>query len=238
MISLPEKNYQFATSHEKIDFTKLHDKEISIEDIKCELQLTAIGNWEALDFVIEQQKWNFDQNNLTDYWRPFQPKEGILNDRDSILLYGLKGDIPTSLTGLSHVQKKLGYKPKESEFSFPTEARYKLTCCGEVFDYFDPMGRCFVIRLNPGGFYPRHRDHFLLDRDTFRLIAFLGDSLDTLEWEVEGRIKNFLPNTVYYVDTRKMHRLCSWAHGSTMVVMNVRKTWINVLKLLSRLKHD
>ena len=72
---------------------------------------------------------------------------------------------------------------------------------------------------------------------SFRLVTFLGNSSDQLEWEVEGNIKTFLPNTTYYVDTRKMHRLSSWNHGSTMVVWNVQKTWTNVLKVLTRLKH-
>ena len=167
-----------------------------------------------------------------------EPKEGILNDRDSILLYGLPNDDPTSPTGLSQIKKKLGYKPRESDFNVPTEAAKLLTCCAELFEYFDPLGRTFLIKLNAGGFYPRHRDHLLLNRDTIRLIAFLGNSQDSLEWEVNGNVKTFLPNSVYYVDTRKMHRLSSWNHESTMVVMNVRKTWNNILKILTKLKHN
>ena len=229
---------KYAVKHKKIDYTKFLNTEVSLEDIKCELQLSAIGDWEPLDFSINESNWNDDKTLLKDFWRPFQPKEGILNNRESILLYGLPGDNAVSVTGLSHVKAKLGYIPKESDFNRPTEARDMLSCCKEVFDYFDPMGRCFLIRLNEGGFYPRHRDHFILNRDTFRLIAFLGSSQDTLEWEVNGSVKTFLSNTVYYVDTRKMHRLSSWGNQSTMVVMNVKKTWTNILKILSRLKHQ
>jgi len=231
------RDYFFAAPEAKVDYTK-NPISVSQEDIMCELQLDAIGSWTPLDFIIQHDLWNKDQQALKDLWRPFQPKEGILNDRDSILLYGMEGDEPTSPTGLSQIKKKFGYKPKESEFSIPTSARALLTCCHELFDYFDPLGRSFIIKLNAGGFYPRHRDHLLLNRDTFRLIVFLGNSQDQLEWEVDGHIKTFLPNTVYYVDTRKMHRLSSWNHNSAMVVVNVCKTWTNVLKVLSRLKHD
>lgn len=231
------RDYYFAAPYAKVDYTKTPIA-VSQEDIMCELQLDAIGSWVALDFSIKENQWHTDQATLKDFWRPFQPKEGILNDRDSILIYGMEGDNPTSPTGLSQIKRKLSYKPRESEFDKPTEARHLLTCCHEIFDYFDPLGRTFIVKLNAGGFYPRHRDHLLLNRDTFRLIAFLGNSLDQLEWEVDGSIKTFLPNTVYYVDTRKMHRLSSWNHNSAMVVINVKKTWTNVLKVLSRLKHD
>jgi hypothetical protein len=228
---------KFAIDHKPSDFTSSVNAQISQEHLMCELQLTAIGCWEPLDFEIDFQTWQSNSANLEHMWRPFQPKEGINNDRDSILLFGLENDTATSPTGLSHVHAKLGYFPKETEFTYPTEAVPLLTSCKEIMDFFDPMCRSFIIRLNAGGFYPRHRDHFLLNRETFRLITFLGDSSDHMEWEVEGNVKTFLPNTTYYVDTRKMHRLSSWNHGSTMIVWNVRKTWSNVLKVLTRLKH-
>jgi hypothetical protein len=228
---------QFAIPIKPNNFTSLTTNQISQEHLMCELQLSAIGCWEPLDFEIDYSTWLSNHNSLQHMWRPFQPKEGINNDRDSILLFGFENDTATSPTGLSHVHAKLGYFPKETEFTHPTDAVPLLTSCHEIIDFFDPMCRSFIIRLNAGGFYPRHRDHFLLNRETFRLITFLGDSSDNLEWEVEGNVKTFLPNTTYYVDTRKMHRLSSWNHGSTMIVWNVKKTWGNVLKVLSRLKH-
>lgn len=232
------REYSFAALETTTDYTNRVDLKISTEDLQCELQLDAIGPWEPLDFRIDPNKWLNDQKELVDLWRPFQPKEGILNDRDSILLYGMLGDTPISPAGLAQYKKKLGYKPKESDLCYPTDAANLLTCCNEIFDYFGPLGRSFLIKLNAGGFYPKHRDHILLNRDTFRLIAFLGDAQDNMEWEVSGQIRQFLPNTVYYVDTRKLHRLSSWRPNSTMVVINVRKTWINVLKVLSRLKYS
>lgn len=231
------REYFFAAPYSRIDYTLNKDLKISQEDLMCELQLDAIGGWEALDFKLDPYKWECDQEAIKDLWRPFQPKEGIINDRDAILLFGMEGDGPSSPAGLAQYHKKLGYIPEEAELCYPTGAEKLLTCCKEVFDYFGPLGRSFLIRLNAGGFYPRHRDHLLLNRDTFRLIAFLGDAQDNLEWEVSGYVKQFLPNTVYYVDTRKMHRLSSWQHNSAMVVMNVPKNWHNVLKVLTMLKH-
>lgn len=228
---------KFSLPHKPNNFEALSDIEVSTEHLMCEMQLSAIGVWEPLDFKIDHSVWRQDKVRLKDLWRPFQPREGILNDRDSILLYSLPGDTATSPTGLSHIHANLGRMPRESEFTHPTEAVELFHSCKEIMECFSPMYRSFIISLNAGGFYPRHRDHFLINRESFRLITFLGDSSDSLEWEVEGSIKTFLPNTTYYLDTRKMHRLASWKHGSTMVVWNVPKTWSNVLKVLKHLKH-
>lgn len=209
----------------------------STEDIMCETQLLTLGNWEMLDFQIDQKQWREDQKSLSTYWRPFQPKKDIMNDRESILLYGMEGDTPTEPSGLSQYKNRFGYKPKETEFKYPTIARDKLRCCSDVFDWFGEMGRSFVIRLNAGGFYPRHRDSFMINRDTVRLIAFLNDSREYLEWEVDNTVMSFVPGRVYYVNTARVHRLSAWRKECDMVVMNVPKTWENVVKLMSRLTY-
>jgi hypothetical protein len=209
------------------------------EDISCELQLQVIGDCVPLSFRVNQDEyWEnvkiFEEN---DWFRPFQPKKGITNDRESVLLYGLEGDQPTTVTGLSHIEAKLGYMPSEIEFKYPTNAYKEFTCIHPVFEYFD-MGRSFFIRLNAGGFYPPHRDHFHLQRKTFRLIAFLGNNNnDHLHWTINGVPFNALPNTVYYIDTRKAHRLNASHHKCDMVVMNVKKDWLNVNRILSHVKH-
>jgi hypothetical protein len=224
---------------ESITFDKFSKSlnQVSEEDIKCELQLSILGDWEQLDFKIDNKKFQEDEKNLKQWYRPFQPKKGILNDRESILLYGLKkDDKPTEPTGLAQIFAKLGYMPKESEFKFPTEAKEKLTCCKEIFDWFGDWGRCFIIKLNAGGFYPHHRDHFLLHRDTIRLIAFIGDATNKLEWEVGGNIMKFQPNSLYYVNTAKLHRLSAWQHNCNMVVFNLPKTWDSITKLSYKIK--
>jgi hypothetical protein len=229
--SAPSKPYNYEDVAKEIMPTN--------EDISCELQLQVIGDLVPLDFHISHNEYweNVKIFEDKDWFRPFQPKEGITNDRESVLLYGLEGDLPTSVTGLSHIEAKLGYMPNEDEFKYPTIAYKELTCIHSVFEYFD-MGRSFFIRLNAGGFYPWHRDHYYLKRETFRLIAFLGNSNnDHLHWVINGMQFNALPNTVYYVDTRKAHRLNASHHKCDMIVMNVKKDWTNVNRLLTHVKH-
>jgi len=230
--------------HEEFDYVKLFDTNPELltpsqEDLACELQLTALGDWVPLRFNLDNDLWlkNKAVMDSNGWWRPFQPKAGIKNDRDCVLIYGMEGDEPTTITGLSQWYEKLGRWPSENEFCFPTSAQKELTVCKEVFDYFDPLGRTFLIKLNAGGFYPMHRDHYYLTRDTVRLIAFLGDCNQTLEWEVDGRRRTIFANTVYYVDTRKEHRLHAWETTDTaMVVMNVKKDWRTMMKILTKIR--
>lgn len=205
------------------------------ENMACEAQLSALGTWEPLSFKIKG--WNEDEKVLENYWVPFQPREGQYNDRESILIFGIEGAKATDPCGLSQLARIYGYKPSENDMNIPTEAKDLLSCMHEVFDYFE-LGRTFLVRLNVGGHYPPHRDHMLLTRPTFRLIAFLGDSVDSMRWEVEDKPVQFRPNTIYYVDTRKTHRLWSSSHKSTMMVFNVMKNWENTMKVLSKLKYQ
>ena len=207
------------------------------EDMACEAQLSAIGTWEPLNFRINEVEWKANEKSVEDLWRPFQPKPGISNDRESILLYGAEGSHPTDPCGLAQMARNTGVKPQEDSMTYPTSAKSMFTCLDEIFNYFD-FGRTFAVRLNQGGHYPPHRDHLLLRRPTFRLIAFLGDSTGALKWEVEEKRVHVEPNHLYYVDTRKMHSLWSGSHNSTMVVFNVMKNWENVLKMMSRLKYQ
>lgn len=207
----------------------------SQEDMACEAQLSALGTWEPLSFKING--WEEDKVFLKNYWVPFQPRKDQFNDRESILVYGVKDSKPDDPCGLSQLARVYGYKPTESSMNYPTAAKDLLTCMNEVFDFFD-FGRTFLVRLNTGGHYPPHRDHILLNRPTIRLIAFLGDSVSSLRWEVEDRMVQFQPNTLYYVDTRKTHRLWSSHHHSTMLVCNVIKDWKNTMKILHKLKYQ
>jgi len=205
------------------------------EDMVCEAQLSALGVFEPLDIPIHG--WEKDEPKLEEYWVPFQPKKGKSNDRESILIYGPKNAAPSDPCGLAQLARIHGFKPDEMSMTTPTEAKEKVSCLTECLNFFD-FGRTFLVRLNAGGHYPPHRDHILLNRPTFRLIAFLGDTTGPLRWEVEDRLVHFEPNTLYYVDTRKTHRLWSSAHKSTMLVCNVKKDWQNVLKVMSRLKYQ
>ena len=204
----------------------------TMENIACELQLHALGDWYPLKFELKESEWKQNEKAVEQFYRPFQPCANQTNDRDCILLYGMEGCDPTAPVGLSQVAEVLGRKPYETEFCHPTIAKDELTVFDEFFEYFNhDFGRSWILKLNAGGFFPIHRDHMLLNRNTVRLIAFMEDSRNQMEWIVDGIKREWMPNRIYYVNTMKLHRLNSWNHNSKMVVFNVPKTWENVIKI-------
>jgi len=75
----------------------------------------------------------------------------------------------------------------------------------------------------------------MLNRKCFRVAAFIGTEVDheSFEWESDGRRWPIKQNRAYYIDTRKTHRTHSWVNNSYHLIINVPKTWENVMKLFS-----
>ena len=92
-----------------------------------------------------------------------------------------------------------------------------------------------LVNTHAGGWFPPHKDQPQLTRDTFRIVAFLSRATqhDAYEWEMAGKKWPITPGKAYYVDTRKTHRTHSWFNNSIHLVVNVPKTWENVIKLMS-----
>ena len=50
---------------------------------------------------------------------------------------------------------------------------------------------------------------------------------------MDGQIWPIKAGGVYYIDTKKTHRTHAWKDNSLHLVMNIPKTWENVMKLMS-----
>lgn len=207
------------------------------EDIKCELQLQALGDFELLDFKIDVKKFKDEIKNFE--FVPYLRREGISNDREGLLLVGLEGDTPTDSLSRPEAIKRAGKFLEETDFTYPTQAYKDLTSLHEILDYWSGLGRTMIIKSNKGGWFPPHRDNPQLTRDTFRVVVFLGDNTDaeSYEWILNNQRQVITPNKAYYVDTRKVHRTHSWADDSYHLILNIPKTWENVIKLMSRLNY-
>tara|TARA_B100001094_G_C18192300_1_gene808118 strand:- start:3038 stop:3793 length:756 start_codon:yes stop_codon:yes gene_type:complete len=210
--------------------------EPSMEDIKCELQLNSLNMFEKLSFHI-RQKIEDELDIVKDMWVPYLRREGIMNDREGISLFGIKGMSIESGLSMPEVKKFLGRTPSELEFTEPTEAYFKLKALHPIIEYFQPVARTYLVKLNKGGFFPPHKDTPLLNRETFRIVAFLSEQnlCDNFEWEMDGRKQKITQYASYYVDTKQTHRTHSWDNDNIHLIMNIPKTWDNVMKLMSKL---
>tara|TARA_A100001035_G_scaffold280173_1_gene284437 strand:- start:5115 stop:5867 length:753 start_codon:yes stop_codon:yes gene_type:complete len=211
--------------------------EPSQEDIKCELQLQALGDFEQLELNFDH---NLFQKQIKDQtFVPYLRREGISNDREGLLLVGLEGDKPTDSLSRPEAIKRAGRMLYESDFRHPTQAYKDLTSLHPLLDYWGQLGRTMIIRSNQGGWFPPHRDSPHLSRDCFRVITFLGNAsgMDSYEWWLNDTRQTIIANKTYFVDTRKVHRTHSWEADSLHLILNVPKTWKNVMKLMSCLRY-
>lgn len=209
------------------------------EDIKCELQLQALGDFEQLDFDFDFGKFKKEIKEYDDKWVPYLRREGISNDREALCLVGLEGDEPDSSLSRPEAMRRKNMWLEETDFKTPTKLYKDITSLHEILDYFSPLGRTMLVKVNKGGWFPPHRDNPHLTRDSFRVVVFLGNKTDYdhFEWIQGNKRLPIIPNKAYYVDTKQVHRTHSWADNSYHVILNIPKTWENVIKLMSRLMH-
>lgn len=210
------------------------------EDMRCELQLQALGDFEQLDLDFDVNLFEKQIEEYSDNFVPYLPREGISNDRQGLLLFGLEGDKSSDSLSRPEAMKRAGRMLYETDFKYPTDAYDHLTSLHSILDYWEGLGRSMIVRTNKGGWFPPHRDNPNLTRPTFRIVTFLGKatSTDSYEWWLGDTRQNIVANSTYYVDTRKTHRTHSWQDNSLHLILNVPKTWANVMKLMSVLKYS
>jgi len=209
------------------------------EQVLCELQLTALGNFEELNFDLDSNLFHKEIEAYNDKWVPYLRREGVSNDREGLLLVGLEGDTPSDSLSRPEAIKRAGRNLNETDFTYPTQAYKDLTSLHPILDYWTDLGRTMLIRTHEGGWFPPHRDQPHLKRDTFRVIMFIGREvgMSSYEWFLGDERQVICSNSAYYVDTRKVHRTHSWERNSTHLILNIPKTWENVMKLMSVLRH-
>jgi hypothetical protein len=126
----------------------------------------------------------------------------------------------------------------EADFKYPTQLYKDLTSIHDLCDYFAPLGRTFLVQANAGAYFPPHRDHAYLTRDCFRVVVFLNNTNQSCyEWVQDGSPINIDEGNAYYIDTTKVHRTNAWQNNSIHLIMNIPKTWENVMKLMSVTKY-
>lgn len=207
-----------------------------IMDIACEMQLDAIGDFVPLNFKADLFQFQQEIKKYKDMWVPYLHREGVLNDRQGLNLVGLPGDSLTDSLSMPEAMKRTGRRLTELDFDTPTDLYYDLKSIHPLMEAFPKLGRCSLVKVNTGGWFPKHRDGILLQRNTFRIVLFLTNTgHQHYEWEHDYRVRQIEEGRAYYIDTRKTHRTHSYVHDSIHLVMNIPKTYENVLRVLDML---
>ena len=97
--------------------------------------------------------------------------------------------------------------------------------------------RSHLLRLDPGGFFPPHRDHREPFIDCFRLIVPLQyTNAPYFNFVIDGKITNWDSGFVYFADTTKEHYLFNGGgHPSYWIILNIENKVENVRKVLNNL---
>ena len=82
--------------------------EPTAEDIKCELQLSALSDFEPLTFEIDYNEFRKEIAEYNDKWVPYLPREGTTNNRQGLCLVGLSGDLCTDSLSIPEARIQIG----------------------------------------------------------------------------------------------------------------------------------
>jgi len=206
------------------------------EDIRCELQLQALDSFELLEPKINLNQFERELSLFDNDWEPYQPKPWVTNNREALVLSGLEGSTPSENLSVPEARIMTGNKRLlDVDFNHKTEVYHELKSLHPLLEPFGTLGRTFLVKVNAGGWFPPHKDYPLIIRKTIRIVAFLSKNCDSdsFEWSHSGVKQDIIPGRAYWVDTMKAHRTHSWKDNSIHLIVNIPKTWENVLKLCS-----
>jgi hypothetical protein len=154
-----------------------------------------------------------------DYVR-YNPRKTI--DRWGLSITSLDGSVSgiPDLDSLHEYNTDNNTQYEEQDFKTPTEVYYRSKGIQKFLKPFDGyFFRTHILKLNPGGYFPKHRDFRSAEINSFRLIAPLKNPCTFL---LEDRVLEWEVGALYFLDTAKVHQLFnSTFDPSYWLVVNV-----------------
>lgn len=134
----------------------------------------------------------------------YNPRTSI--DRDGLSLTSLDGGMTgiPDLDSLHQYNAENGTSYEEKDFNVFTEAYNNDDIQGMLKPYEEFLFRTHVIKLNPGGYFPPHRDYRRNNFDSVRLISPLRNICPFL---LEEKLLNWEQGKLYFLNTAKEHTL-------------------------------
>lgn len=178
-----------------------------------------------------------DLKQFDNDWKAYNPRKNIRREGLSItsLDGGLSG-IP-DLDSVYEYNKTHNVKLTEKSFNTPTPVYPYVSQWLDLFK--EDLGRTHLIRLQPGGFFPIHRDNRSINIETFRLfVPILNCNYPNMTFILNRRLLNFNQGSVYFMDTCLEHMVFNSGIDMTciFIVANValnERSVSNVLKSMA-----
>lgn len=196
--------------------------------------LTRFGDYYPLNLKCSQAKEKIKEIENTYKWVQYNPRKKI--DRWGLSITSLDGGLSgrPDLDSLYEHYKKTGEIYDETDFTTPTV----------LYDYFknilDPfktfLGRTHIIKLEPGGYFPPHRDNKNSNVHSFRLFVPLNYNHVEHFFMLENKKMEFENEKVYFIDTALLHTVFNTSNDPFyFIVVNIILSTDSVNKTLSYL---
>ena len=188
--------------------------------------LAGFGRVIELDLHINCDALRAELKGLADKWHPYNPRKAI--PRKGLSLVSLDGQstgVP-DLDSLREYNILNGTNYSEKSFQTPTELLGRLRSLTPIVEVFAPwLRRSHLLQLDRGGYFPPHRDAYGPNDGCFRLFApLINAARNQFNFILDGKVLEFEPGRLYFVDTRLEHSLFSFIDESIHLVLNVELT--------------
>ncbi len=196
--------------------------------------LTQYGTQFPLHLEMQSQMFiDWTEANFT--YKQYNPRKKI--NRLGLSLTSLDGGVSgiPDLDSIPEYNKENNTQLRETDFSvktpvFTAELQHKMAG-------FEPyIFRSHILKLNPGGFFPPHRDQ-ITELNSFRIIIPLKNSvINGVYFLSENRILSWEEGRFYFLDTVKSHCLFNASSKSCYwLVFNIglnQKTFDEIINLI------
>jgi len=201
-------------------------------------KLSAYGSVYELNIKIKSPdkfvKWTEDNFNYVQY----NPRKS--NNRQGLSITSLDGGLTgiPDLDSLPEYNKTHNTSYTELDFNIATPVLEHEGLKEAVSPIQQHMFRSHILKLDPGGFFPPHRD-LVHDFDNFRIIVPLQNvNPPQMNFVVDDKIYNWQPGYFYFVDTAKLHYLFNAGSApSYWIVFNVRTNQESYNSLINYVKY-
>lgn len=186
-------------------------------------KLTNFGSMIMLRNELEDPQGfvNWTEQNFE--YVKYNPRKNV--DRWGLSITSLDGGVTglPDLDSLKEYNKEYGTSYDERSFNVPTPVLKNENLKNFLQPIQDKIFRSHILKLNPGGFFPPHRDYFGTKFGSFRIIVPLVNfNPPEVSFVLEDKILNWRQGHMYFLDTAKMHYLfnCSF-EPSYWLVLNL-----------------
>jgi len=194
-----------------------------MSDDKALARLFTMGDWLEMKNRIDGRKLMKEIEKFKDDWKPYNLRNP--NNRWGLSITSLDG----GLSGIPDLDSLLQYNNihgtdiKNSDINKFTQVYED---CEEIQRIIKPwkqwLGRCHLLRLDKGAYFPEHYDINKLDYDyeEIRLAGFINrcDKKD-FKFIYEDKVRDVANGQLWYFNANKRHSVFSTTDNVVMIVM-------------------